>query len=48
MTRRAGIPSLVVVAPDGAELVFEARDQLEKLGPAAVAEMAGVVLSRHA
>ena len=38
VTRRAGIPSLVVVAPDGAELVFEARDQLEKLGPAAVAK----------
>jgi len=34
--RRNGIPSLVVVGPDGSELVFDGQSVVEGKGPAAV------------
>lgn len=36
VTRRSGIPSLVVVGPDGAELEFGGTDLVSKAGPEAV------------
>lgn len=43
VSRRSGIPALVVVAPDGRECEFEARDLIDKAGPEGIAKL----VSKH-